>query len=852
MRRRKGSILILAMFLLTVVTLLGGLFLTIAVGNIKLQVKDSERQKAFWIAKAGVAELVHNLRGYYNLYEQYNGEQEFGGGKYKIGSATLIGRGYHNTLVVSVGQYPLETTEITSVSKYALIAEVSMNTPTDYVQFGDTKTIQYFSMNQIGGPIHINGDVVIMKNWSSLALMKSKDEYGPVLEASGRIYNSSAIGASSTVIVGEGTIPTPWVYNISNYSKSADISSWPGITPILWPYNATTHGSGLVVTKTGPNGEYKYNLLDDKTTSAKQINVPTTDIISQETFRASIDPDWHITWANPKGTVTKITNEILYSTGLNAIQGGAFGVGNFTGLPQREKISDNVALGMSGADIQIPSDRDMNYIKFVMLKIKGNATHFKGTVGGCDDANKSYAQTDRANKKVSLTFPMYIDKFKFQTPPGLWGAASANLWRGRYLESSPSSDFTGYSLSSSTGLPNQIKTLPAEYIEATGIVNDPVVHPVKVFVGDPATTWTLAPDNDVNSVNITDTGNPFFAVDYAQGKIIFGDGGKCAIPGALGTRIQVIFSHDFDISSGIEAWLSAPVKAVKLDLGTINEQNAPRPPKYKDSIVPIDRQKYGVIFSEVPMVVWGVPKVPVTIVCLGDVYIGPINSTYLNPAKIDDYASTIKVSEPQDSVNLYPVGIISKGMVFYDETLAPTYPDPSPVLNNTWVKMNHGKNFLVNKVCVYHSLTKDPVTMNNGADWYRYRAGVTVTGGTFAEGDGDGGFAQGGSLPTIIGSIYNCADKSVIAQGTAANIFYSIYGSSGIPSLAYANSFRRNPPPHIPKNIYVTNYRILNDPADADTFITELAAYLAQGSSQTYTAQFAETITKLMNSLDGQ
>ena len=267
MSKRKGSILILSMFLLTVVTLLGGIFLTMTVGNIKLLQKDSERQKAFWIAKAGIAELIYNLRQYYNLYEQYSGEKEFGGGKYRVGSATLIGRGYHNTLAVSVGQYPLESTDVTNISKYALIAEVSMNTSTDYLHFSDIGVTRPYYRTPFAGPVHVNGDCIIGRSWGNEFFVKSKDEYGPALEVSGKLYNaadwtpghSEPDSIDNFLMVGEGTIPVPFLFDISNYTAKYYVTpvgpqsgGWPGWISThgaIWPYNANQFGDDLVVKK---------------------------------------------------------------------------------------------------------------------------------------------------------------------------------------------------------------------------------------------------------------------------------------------------------------------------------------------------------------------------------------------------------------------------------------------------------------------------------------------------------------------------------------------------------------------------------------------------------------------------
>lgn len=190
----------------------------------------------------------------------------------------------------------------------------------------------------------------------------------------------------------------------------------------------------MVVTKTKPNGEtYKYNLLDDKDTGGMEIKVPTTDVISYNTFRDAIDPDWYITWSNPKSIVSNITNEIIYpqsSGSLHYAESLGIGTGAY-----REKISDNVVFGLNGADVDIPSDRDINYMKYIMLRLKSTPVHFKGPVGLCQGSKNSYV-IDRKNRKFKLQFPMFIDKFEFKYPPGSCGAPSNSYWRGedRYVQ----------------------------------------------------------------------------------------------------------------------------------------------------------------------------------------------------------------------------------------------------------------------------------------------------------------------------------------------------------------------------------------------------------------------------------
>ena len=470
---------------------------------------------------------------------------------------------------------------------------------------------------------------------------------------------------------------------------------------------------------------------------------------------------------------------------------------------------------------------------------------------------------------------MYIDRFKFQSAPGFWGAPGAGWWRGRKQKGQSYDDMGSCKITTQ----GQTFSLP-EYYAGTvvqGIVNETGTHGVSVYERDGSlpgvneTVWKQAPNNDLTTlssatvetttstgtVTITNALDYYFQVDYAQGRVTLGSsaGGKIYCRNASNTTgahyVEIIYSHDFNVQGGVEAWIHEKQKVVKLDLSTINESNCPRDPKYKNSTSIIDRSKYGVIFSEVPLAVWGVPKAPVTIVCTSDLYVGPINAPYNDPNDVDKWWAP-KIPNPvlkQDDTEAKPVGLIASGILLYDYTLGVS--NNGSLFSNTFgtAAGTGSKSITLNRVAIYHSWIKDPSDPN--LSWYKDRFGMIAMGGvTQPRMPFYGALYPATNCPTLIGSVYYCADDSLIAAATAKNILDPYQGSSAVGTVVYANSFRRSPPQHMPMNIFMTNYRILNSYDNAETFLVELERYLATGAGTTYDAQFSEIITNLVNEME--
>src|SRR3989339_37350 len=489
--------------------------------------------------------------------------------------------------------------------------------------------------------------------------------------------------------------------------------------------------------------------------------------IDVTTYFSLSDPDWHITFSNPKGIVFVLTNECLNGTTNNSLWGNP-----------DEMISASVNFTISGFDIQIPAERDMNYIKYMFLLIFASPDLYTTPFSSYyQNWNYSSIYTiDRVNKKFIFTYPMEWNGFKFNYPPGFWGAPSPNSWRGRR--------FDKWKIGNSNGTPNQQFSLGK-----FPIVNDYVFHPVSVWVGNSDDEWQIAPNNDITTVTIP--GN-YFQVDYNSGKIIFGDGTKGLIP-ADGSVIKSIWSYDFDVSMGVRAYIQKKVRAVKLDLNQIDSNNCPRDPRD-----PHNPNKYGIIYSEVPLVIMGVPKVPVTIVCRSDVYVGPINSNSLD-TNVDEWWKIKTVNGTDDDIQFKPVGIISEGLIWFDFTFAPSYPNP--VINNSFRNSGSGKTLKLNKVALYSAFNNNNPAglplLSLAADKKDERElGMMVTGGVGGY-SGDGIYYFGLNTVNLVGSVFYYDGTTAPILNMHPGTMYQLYYDYNA-KRKYANSFDSFPPQFMP------------------------------------------------------
>ncbi|OGF48951.1 MAG: hypothetical protein A2044_08270 [Candidatus Firestonebacteria bacterium GWA2_43_8] len=920
MSRRKGSILVLAMFMMSVILLLGGVMLHIVVSNSMMLNKQSEITKTYWIAKAGISQHLHDLREYYFQNQTKYRYIEYGEGACKVGSATLIGRGFHHTLITAVGYYPKPLTpdeEITA-SKCALIAEIEMNTPTDYAHFVEMPSgARRYYLSMFGGPVHINGDLNLELSYDPIVFCKPVQEYGPALSVSGRIYTKSPedgrVWAEQNAIVaaGEGEIGDNW-----NFVSSNSNDGHSNFTSPYYEYLAKV-GEWVIpkgfidcqklpnnqVTKTAPDETtYSYYLMEDKGLGAKKILVPQPKDVGYDTYKKLITPEWTIDWDNlAEGKTAYITNECLNGAvpKTNVVNdGNNDSISNFdeTNNPYPyspyEKLGP-VFPGSGNWQMSFPSDRDPDYLKYIIFRMDSSAPgmtnddtsptpaylapyhYYTYPVGFGQNGENSDTpglmtsyKIDRANHKFVFSYPLVWDLFQFNQAPGQ-GGAPGGFWRGTRLPYSFPIGYTNNQYGQSIDLrsPRTIATVNFKKLAIryrNWMVHDTVNYSKKIAIRDNATgvntIFTEAPDiyaaSDTDKVFRYNAANHTidFAIQQpASSGCICGNTAAhqhgmlppynpAYVPAGQGHMMYFTWTDDFPMN--ISAFIHPKVKVVKLLLDRINENNCPRDPKD-----PNNKNKYGVIYSKVPLVVYGIPKVPVTIICEEDVYVGPVNSDYLKEQKVDienavgETDAYVQAHLIDDDPKAFPVGIIGKKAVWMDFTYVP--PTPHPAVGdftvNTFTR-SHKKQMRLNKVMVYSSMyRKDPPAPTHlaigGAGYNRVRNEV-------------GYFLPANAGQGIIGTIYEAYDDDLIAKMAYPGVVRSYFADANDPvhrPVIYARSFRTNPPPHVPVDMRYTGFRSPSSYESSEDFVNKLKEFLESGGeSSLYTPEFAEIISKIL------
>ena len=1027
MKRNRGSVLVLAMVFMVMIMFLAGVFLQLTTVNIKSVVKEAERIKASWIARAGISQQIHDLRGYYDLYQyRVSKDVAFGGGQYSIGSMALIGRGFHYSLVASVGEYPVSTSTVTdsTTARFAETARLEMNSTTDFVEFLDVKngTRSLYRTN-LNGPLHVNGNALIGKSYGACSFFKESSIFGPVIDCSQKINILGAFGESqftgtdSHVLFAEGDTPDPFVAYYTSDTIKFTPESWPHFSRVFFeakghsfwpdgPYDAKKYP--CTVTKTADDGStYSYNLLADRDNGGKFINVPTMADLTYKYFGHLISPDWTMNWNHPIGKVTNITNyeikvvpgqtDALPNKGLQTLHwwGPALNLGP-------------VLFQADGFSYDIPTDRDLAYINVATLRYDSwpkipNLPIGYGQNSYCETSDKTdivnypgdpvdpinlpptCINVDGPNKKLKITYPVVWGWWRFDTKP----ADTGQMWRGRRytwavlnLKSSNPGAPNGYavdrvvdsatdqvftlrgdvaanmpldgtgldkiyalttpmSFSYSNNPPNDgtypnTPGLPATYAVSPG---DPAYYKNKVRVRlvfggyngvqgystDPiygaarftdewrvvpasvnalyGTTLTCTGESDphVSLVSVYPDGTtPIFGQNHAvvgcefsNGDIIFakmaGGQQRGAIPGkwsgttwgsksvmvtppvtwpyvplsTLGyVRVEALWSHDFP--TNLSVWLHDTQKVIKYDLSNVNEDNCPRPQVIGDLNDPIEKQKYGIIYCQVPVALYGVPKVPVTIYCEDDVYLGAINQSYLDNDQFWDTRKLHVFPTKYEDDAYQPVAVISKGVVYTDWTLAPQWEtqnyDTTKISCNYYVGAGSGgqaaKYYYPKKLAVYHSLWSTDYTGDDdiqlGGSLYCYGRGYSNLIGDPT--------AMYQPSPKYFGSHYRSLDSNLysthkylnrMCPQTGGTKFNARLENSGTYSKIYNNSFRTKAPPHAPNMVSIVSHNIMYDHSGAQAFIENLQTALnTQDGTPDYSDQkFVATLHDLLSSL---
>ena len=863
MKKTKGSILILSMFVLAVTLLLAGSFLQLALSNIMGITTIFERTKAEWIARAGIAQQIHDLRAYWYLnQEKVTNTVDFGGGTYKVGTATLIGRGFHKALVVSVGRF--------GDGKKCEIAEVSMNTPVDYGTYVECSNYQLPIIGIFYGPFHINGDATMGLRSLDTICMKDENDYGPAISVGRRFYVNHTSTTPSTTrcgSFGEG------VFNPMLSSKSMEYFIYKN-GAAEWtngPYDEEKYPT--LVEKTAPDGTaYSYRLLEDKDSGSTYFkNIPKTSEISYEKYRHLVPEDWYITEADPKKLkVVLRTNECLMGKD-NA---------NYTGsrLPRYDPaaLETRVNFDSTGFTYYVTDKRDLKYLRFLYLQYKGDSeTPLLYAMGLGDMEGFHCYSIDRMASKIIVKYRFIWDGYRFPFAPGIrgggaWGGLTYPIGGGQIRGWKRTTE-----IGSSGGSGAVVTTDKFPIMDEAQTFGYEASTKIDCRVQEGNAAWNTSSSvyslwTPVASLSTAGPSDRVFEINYDTGTLTFGNGvNGMVLPNPSALRISYTYKKDFD-SNQFFASVDATVKCAELDLNTITEENCPRDPKD-----PLNPDKYGVIFSEMPLIIWGVPKVPVTIICTEDVYVGPINTDHQDPLKIEDVVNYKKYGLVFDDPKAFPVGIMTKKILWYDKTLGiwEKYDgNPPAVLLNTFTNYwKLTKQYTLNKVALFSPFI---YKYGTGPGYYWQRTfGVVETGNGGSDMDIDytrtswrGGFGYYAyneypieeATRKIYGSVYKDGESGGVDSVESQQAFLKFqenlpYGFS--TKQQYTSSFRTNPPPHVPMYVYVSNMSSISDFEKGEKFIASLDELIkihgAEQAQVQYTADFTNALTDMLNEIDG-
>ncbi|MFH1074042.1 MAG: hypothetical protein V1752_03040 [Candidatus Firestonebacteria bacterium] len=896
-RKRKGSILVLSMFVMAILILFAGMMLQLTVSNIMMISKATGVTKAYWIAIAGINQQKHDLQEYYFQNQMtYKPETDFGGGKYKVGTATLIGQGIHRSIIVALGEYEYDENISDYAYKKCVYAQCGMNTSTDYLHFFEGPLMNYLNGSSTGaamygGPVHVNGDIRVGHSGDDVVFIKPKEDYGPVISCSGTLYNFNIkyFEAAHNTAFGEGTVAFPFTFNFSLYSdvfysaKTGGGFKWPGddaVGPV--PYDYEKYPSK--VDKTGIDGSnYSYDLVQHKANGGAYIKVPKLEDINYDTFSNAIDEDWYIEnteWRyNDVAKSYKIINEI--------VNGGTVITNYKAEFANPEYSLGYLQFGSAlGPSVSFAGINNLNakYIKYVWLKS---------------------SETKNTYYLPCMAFPPYtIDKssktIRFEsynhTVARTDGANVKGFnWTGFYFEQNPiSGKWRGKRYNSLIGIsqgiagnptePQANQSFPVTTTRYEALPNsDPPFNFTSPVVLNVATSDPYAEEVRVNGsvwsrvTSFNAGGGNEYQIDFTSGTISFGDyhdtlnpGGSGARP-SVGAEIKVTWTHGFD--PNITVYCQDPVEVLELDLNKITEESCPRDKKYPD-----DPDKYGIIYSKVPLMIKGVPKVPVTIVCEEDIYLGPVNSSYLNE-NLD--LSIPSSNYGEDDEELCPVGIITKKNLYMDFTYAPAVPPYEEIILNSF-KTEYNDEYAP----PYKLLTHNKVYI--GYNWGRDTLNYYNYGSTTRSGDNMaltrraiGGIVHyyeklvksdnathynargiwGDNQYKIIGSMYTYYDADYVKAVTLnyddwRNLLANGVYYQDVSTYLYSNSFRywkknkpltSGPPPHIPIDMDIESLSSGNINA-GEAFFTNLQTVLDRDLD--YTTELSQAISALLETIE--
>lgn len=347
-------------------------------------------------------------------------------------------------------------------------------------------------------------------------------------------------------------------------------------------------------------------------------------------------------------------------------------------------------------------------------------------------------------------------------------------------------------------------TVPADGAYVSGGTTNPNSHYIQFVAGkEPVVNSTIAinrrhnlpGDNNPNSPDHPDPGK------YPEG---------------------FVFAKIYPPEKDCKILIDSLVEAVKINLDAIDKNNCPKDWRFPSGFQDYNKNgiqeqvepgKYGIIYSKVPLVISGSPKVPVTIICEDDVYVQSINKKYA----IDDLSAQ-------------PVGIISKKVIWIDHS----------AMNNNNAD-TEDKEVMLNKVALFTNATRlfhyggTAPSYGNPIDGFKYMNKTRLIGSLC--------IVQLNSKGEKTTSTDIDGNREAKYEG---GVWSAVVGTD-TKHQSYANSFRYDPPRHMPIDFKILTGRKGAAPSNAESFYTLLMPYANENKNKLVPV---EVYQQLLNELE--
>jgi hypothetical protein len=802
-------------------------FLSMSVNNYKMAKFNADSIKTIWIAEAGVAQAIHDLRDAYFANKQKVFTQDFGGGELRVAQGTIRGLGIHETLIVSLGKYKLREQSLGTI--------IRISAPTDYILFYDGNYLwrNFCSDKRIFGPLHLNGSLGFVSWYSGdyLDFLKPEEIEGPTISTPEIVFREPL--HFGHIRVGKGRVRYEGLTNLSSWSYFGEPSIaefglyfdlWGDTFPVpsysslpqetfedllLMGHTGGYHIDIFTVRKPGlPEGYNEEDKSDYANRPFKSYPEFCNDIYNY--YKPYIDKDSsseYITAGNWTGDWEIIVNHAL-----------------------RDKLKIGVA---SSQTVSLPDDYP------TLEKLCAENGWY-----AADGGNKEFfffPSTRRVKNIYTSAGTLLINPKNEQ-----WENYQFRVFYD-YVEVGPGLDWTKGKVAFDTNLPlpddpARDPPVPVDILYQDGS-EEPAPGGGQLYTthfddGLPGERKTYSYVNheppDIKNIKVNGKSPKYIVADYYSnlspiytqwGRIIFPSGSTPPSGGLWTDRVMYVYASDtdeVDLTNGYQDlapldWSEYNIinkETIEFHSSDLNGKNIFVDPYFKVAKIDLSNistfPKRGVIFSEVPLLVYGTPKQAVTLVSTQDIYLRSINEEDASGRRLED-----------DDPQAHPVGIVSAKGIFIDFS-ADRYlnynnniKDSNDLLDGHLNGSIGDEDCVVrlNKVALFSTRGDQPFLFKGR---YSYNYLKVVGSMTFLASYFFGRMEEG----------YGTSHQASPGDGyddLGHSLYHSNLNQDGIIYI-YASSFRDNPPPRMPIDMKVLSWRSLGS-EDANRYIDALVPY---------------------------